>query len=79
MTGCRSDEIGGSNLDRRGSGEHEFDRIFTIHDTAHADDRDPDSPIDIPDHPQGNGFDGGTGQASCVIPQNGAACPAIDC
>jgi len=58
------DEIGCADLNGPGARHHEFQRILGRHNAADADHRNGHFPCYLPDHPQGNRFDGRTGQAA---------------
>lgn len=46
----RIDEIISTDLDRRSSGQHEFDGVFPIGNTTESDDRNLDSLVGLPNH-----------------------------
>src|SRR6185436_1477761 len=63
----RIDEIGGPDLNGRGAGDHEFERVTSIGDAAHADDRNFDGFAALVDHPHGDRPNRWTAEAAHAI------------
>ena len=68
----------GADCDGGGAGHDEFEGIGRGEDAAHADDGDGDFLVGLPDHAQGDRFDGRSGEAADRVGENGAACFDID-
>jgi len=64
---------GGAYLDGGGSGHHELGGVFGCEDAAHAYDGDANGLGDVVDHADGDGLDGGAGEASGDVGDTGAA------
>ena len=74
--GGRMDEVGRADLDGRCPRDQEFERVGGRRDSADSDHRDLYGTDHLPDHPEGNRFYGGAGEAAGDVHQMGA--PAFD-
>ena len=63
-TALRVDEVRRAHFDGSSSTKHVLEGVGTCHDAPDPYDGDVDTAGDLEDHPQGNGFDGGTAETA---------------
>src|SRR5205814_10196183 len=68
-------DVGGADLDGAGSGHEEFDGVVAGGDAAHADNGDVGMAVaqgagDFLNHTQGDGHDGGAGEAAGAVAED---------